>query len=83
MPLVAGVSYEALKYLGKHENVFVRVVRAPGMWLQALTAKEPDDSMIEVAIAAFNGCTKDRYKTAEQEADAGEARAAEDAVAGA
>lgn len=54
LPLVAGLSYEVLRWAAKHENVFTRIVRAPGMALQRLTTKEPDDAMLEVAIAAFN-----------------------------
>ena len=65
LPLVAGVSYEALIWLGKHDNLFARIVRAPGMWLQNLTTKEPDDSMLEVAIVAFHGATRGRYERKE------------------
>ena len=53
LPFVAGISYEVLKFLAKFDNWFVRVLKAPGMALQLLTTKEPDDSMLEVAIAAF------------------------------
>lgn len=53
MPVVAGISYEILKALAKFDNVFVRILKKPGVWLQKLTTKEPDDDMIEVAIKAF------------------------------
>lgn len=53
LPLIAGISYEFIKYAGKHDNLFVKILAAPGLWMQRLTTKEPDDSMIEVAIAAF------------------------------
>ena len=53
IPLVAGVSYEVLKFLAKFDNPLVRVLKAPGLWLQNLTTKEPTDDMLEVAIAAF------------------------------
>ncbi len=43
LPLVAGVSYEVLKLLAKGDNWFVKIIRAPGLWLQKLTTKEPDD----------------------------------------
>ena len=69
MPVVAGISYEVLKYLGKHDNALVRVLRAPGIFLQRLTTKEPDDDMLEVAIAAFNACTYDKYTAEEPEKD--------------
>lgn len=54
LPLVAGISYEFIKYAGKHDNLLVKILAAPGLWMQRLTTKEPDDSMIEVAIEAFN-----------------------------
>ena len=54
LPLVAGISYEFIKYAGKHDNILVKILAAPGLWMQRLTTKEPDDSMIEVAIEAFN-----------------------------
>lgn len=53
LPLVAGVSYELIKFAGRHNGVIVRIISAPGMWLQKITTKEPDDSQIEVAIAAL------------------------------
>lgn len=54
LPVVMGVSYELIKLAGRHDNLFTRVISAPGLWLQRLTTSEPDDSMIEVAIAAVN-----------------------------
>ncbi len=54
LPFVTGISYEFIKYAGRHDNLFVRICAAPGLWMQRLTTKEPDDSMIEVAISAFN-----------------------------
>ena len=52
IPLTMGIGYELLKLAGKHDNVFTRIISAPGMWLQNFTTNEPDDSMIEVAINA-------------------------------
>ena len=54
MPFVAGISYEILKAVAKSDNLFTRIVRAPGLWTQRITTREPDDAMIEVAIASFN-----------------------------
>ncbi len=55
LPVVAGLSYEVLKLLAKSDSVLLKPLKAPGAWLQkALTTKEPDDGMIEVAIASFN-----------------------------
>lgn len=54
IPIVAGISYEFLKLFAKYDNWFTRICKQPGLWLQKLTTKQPDDSMVEVAIAAFN-----------------------------
>lgn len=53
LPFIAGLSYEVLKLAAKYENRFVRIVRAPGMALQRLTTREPDDSMLEISLIAF------------------------------
>lgn len=53
LPVVAGISYEIIKFAGRHENWFTKAISAPGMWLQLITTREPDDSQIEVAIAAL------------------------------
>lgn len=52
IPVIAGVSYEILQLAGRSNSKFMDLVSRPGMWMQGLTTKEPDDSMIEVAIAA-------------------------------
>ncbi|MCI8598135.1 MAG: DUF1385 domain-containing protein [Lachnospiraceae bacterium] len=52
VPVIAGVSYEFIRFAGNTDNIIVRILSLPGMWLQALTTKEPDDDMIEVAIQA-------------------------------
>ena len=52
VPVIAGISYEIIRLAGRSDNWLVRIISAPGMWLQKLTTKEPDDSMIEVAIAS-------------------------------
>lgn len=54
LPVVAGLSYEVLRLAAKYDNLLTRAIRAPGMWLQRITTKEPDPDMIEVAIASFN-----------------------------
>ena len=53
LPLTVGVGYELIKLAGRKDNRFTRIISAPGLWIQRLTTKEPDDSMIECAIAAF------------------------------
>ncbi len=52
MPVVAGISYEIIRLAGRTDNVFIRILSAPGMWIQRMTTKEPDESMAEVAITA-------------------------------
>lgn len=52
LPLIAGVSYEIIRLAGNSDNFFVNLLSKPGLWVQNLTTKEPDDSMIEVAICA-------------------------------
>ncbi|WP_277998758.1 DUF1385 domain-containing protein [Moorella sulfitireducens] len=54
LPVVAGLAYELLKFTGRHLNApLVRAIAAPGLWLQKLTTREPDDGMLEVALAAL------------------------------
>lgn len=53
LPLVAGISYELIKFAGRHNGVIVNIISAPGMWLQKLTTAEPDDKQIEVAIMSL------------------------------
>lgn len=52
VPLIAGVSYELLKLAGKKDNAIVNIISKPGLWMQKLTTKEPDESMVEVSITA-------------------------------
>lgn len=59
IPLLMGVGYEFIKYAGKHDNLFVRVLSAPGLWMQRLTTKEPDDEIIEVGIEALKAVITD------------------------
>lgn len=56
IPLVCGVGFEVLKLCGRYDNLLTRIISAPGLWLQRITTKEPDDGMIEVAIAALRAC---------------------------
>ena len=52
LPVVVSVTYEINRWAGRHDNGFTRVITAPGLWMQHFTTNEPDDGMIEVAIAA-------------------------------
>ena len=53
IPLIMGVGYELLKFAGKHDNIITRIISAPGLWMQRISTREPDDSQIECAIAAL------------------------------
>lgn len=50
--MIAGVSYEVLRWAGRSDNAFINVISKPGLWMQKLTTREPDRDMAEVAIAA-------------------------------
>ncbi len=56
LPIICGVGFEVLRFCGKYDNIVTKIISAPGMWLQRLTTKEPEDSMIEIAIAALRAC---------------------------
>ncbi len=53
LPLSVGLGFELIQLCGKHDNLFTRIIAAPGIWAQRITTREPDDSMIEIAIAAI------------------------------
>ena len=53
LPITMSLAYECIKFAGKHDNTFTRILSAPGLWTQRLTTREPSDEMIEVAIAAM------------------------------
>ena len=54
LPLVVAIAYEIKRWVGRTDNAFTRILTAPGLWMQNFTTNEPDDDMIEVAIAAVN-----------------------------
>ncbi len=53
IPVIAGISYELIKWAGNSDNPVVNILSQPGLWMQELTTKEPDDDMIEVAIQSI------------------------------
>lgn len=59
MPLTVGVSYEFIKYAGKHENLLVKILSAPGLWMQRITTQEPTDDIIEVGIESLKAVLTD------------------------
>ena len=56
LPLVVGISFECIRLAGNKDNTFTRILSAPGLAMQRITTREPDDSMIEIAIAALTPC---------------------------
>lgn len=70
VPVIAGISYEIIKLAGNSENIIIGMLSRPGMWLQNLTTKEPEDDMIEVAIQAveavfdWKAYEKENFETA-------------------
>ncbi len=61
LPLVVGLGYEFLMYAGKHDNLLIRILSAPGLWLQNITTKEPDEKQIEIAIVALKSALPEEY----------------------
>ncbi|MBR5228303.1 MAG: DUF1385 domain-containing protein [Firmicutes bacterium] len=59
IPLVAGISFEVLKWAGSTDNMLVKILSVPGLYMQKLTTKDPDIDMIEVAIVAVKACLSD------------------------
>lgn len=67
VPVVAGISYEFIKFAGNHDNWVANVFSKPGLWVQKLTTKEPTPDMVEVAIKAVEGVLDWREYLKEQE----------------
>lgn len=63
LPVVVSISYEINRWVGRHDNWFTQILTAPGMWFQNFTTNEPDDSMIEVGIAALKAVLPDEEGT--------------------
>lgn len=96
IPVIAGIAYEIIRLAGNSENFIVRIISAPGMWLQRLTTKEPDEDMVEVAIQAVEavfdwkayqtevfGYTEKDFAdevTAEERMEAGDEAASDDEI---
>ena len=59
MPVVAGISYEFIRFAGRHDNVFTKIISFPGLCLQKITTNEPDESQLEVAIASMKAVLTD------------------------
>ena len=73
LPIVMGLGYEMIKLAGKYDNLFTRIISAPGLWLQRVTVLEPTDDMIECAITAFVEVLPENEKPAAPETVSDEA----------
>ncbi|MBE6574264.1 MAG: DUF1385 domain-containing protein [Ruminococcaceae bacterium] len=84
LPVIVGLGFEFIMFAGKHDNVVTRILSAPGLWMQRITTREPDDDQIEVAIIALKTAlpedfpdfvppTEENLKKAKEEAEEGEA----------
>lgn len=62
IPFICGVGFEVLRACGKYDNLLTRIISAPGVWVQRITTKEPDDDMLEIAIAALGAVLSDEEK---------------------
>lgn len=60
VPVICGLGFELLRVCGKYDNLFTKIVSAPGLWLQRITTKEPEDDMIEIAIAALKAAEPEK-----------------------
>lgn len=61
LPICVGLGYEFIRYAGKHDNKLVRMLSAPGLWMQRITTREPDDSMMEVAIVSIKSALREEF----------------------
>lgn len=66
VPFIAGISYEIIKLAGRCDNIFIKIISAPGMALQKVTTKEPEDDMIETAILSLKGVLEEEGTYNEQ-----------------
>ena len=61
LPLLMGIGYEIIRLAGKHDNIFTRILSAPGLWAQRLTTKEPTEDMLEIAIISLKCALRDDF----------------------
>ncbi len=64
LPLTVGIGYEFIRFAGKHDNVITRILSAPGLWMQRITTREPDETQIEVAIASLKCALPEEFPEA-------------------
>jgi uncharacterized protein YqhQ len=88
LPIVVGLGFEFIMLAGKHPNGLTRILSAPGIWMQGITTREPDDGMLEVAITSLKAALPDEFpgfdlpkKEAEETPSTQESEAAEETPA--
>ena len=70
VPLTVGIGYEFIRYAGKHDNALVKILSAPGLWMQRLTTQEPTDDIIEVGIESIKAVLFDTEENKAEEDEA-------------
>lgn len=68
LPVICGIGFEFILYAGRHENLFTKIVSAPGLWMQRITTREPDLSQLEIAITALKSAMPSEFPASEVEA---------------
>ncbi|MBR7101334.1 MAG: DUF1385 domain-containing protein [Clostridia bacterium] len=61
LPLVVGIGYEFIMFAGKHDNLFTKIFSAPGLWMQRITTKEPDEKELAIAISAIKSSMPEEF----------------------
>ena len=68
MPIICGLGYEFILFAGKHDNIFTRILSAPGLWMQRVTTREPDLDQLEIAITALKASMPEEFDRSEVDA---------------
>lgn len=69
LPVIVGLGFEFIMYAGKHTNAFTRILSAPGLWMQRITTREPDEEQLEIAITALKLAMPDEFPPMTEEAE--------------
>ena len=81
LPIVVGIGYEFIRFAGSHDNFLVRILAAPGLWMQRITTREPDDAQLEVALLSLQYALLEDFPELDRAALLAESAAAESAAA--
>ncbi len=61
LPLIVGLGFEFIRYAGAHDNLFTKILSAPGLWMQRITTREPDDSQLQIALCALKNAIPEEF----------------------